>query len=180
MHRPPPSLWWLLLLALVGAGLESGCARTAPLDQTVDAHSPIALAMWRSRVGNDLSRAQWQEFDHSVQEIKFRIMADYVATGALAVDESLREKIDGQTVRQVLEMGCRATLSRLQGDREQVEHFMSVNATLRTRPNDEASIAYLRGVHESQVTQLKQITGQIAAGEAHLRELQRRAGRASP
>lgn len=160
-----------LALGLAALAGLAGCSRADRLAITVDAKSPIAFAMWRAQVGSDFAPAEWHDFDAALQEIRFQITADYQATGSEAVDAALRERINGQAVRAVLVMGTRARLRRLQGDRSELEHFLAENATLRTRPDDRESMAYLRAVHDRQAAQLVEIKTEIAIQEARLSRL---------
>lgn len=169
MARP---IWLPVLLMLVAAG----CSRSGPLESKVTASSPISFAMWRNELGTDLSSEQWQEFDQAIQEIKFQVAAEFAATGTEAVDQAMRERVNGLTVREVFEQGARARLARLKGDREQLAHFLEVNATMRTRPDDEASIAYLQQLHERQVARLAAVDGEIAQQTTRLRQLEAAAG----
>ena len=157
------------LPVLLGLALVAGCARSDPLATKVAARSPIAFAMWHSQTGTALSAEQWRDFDAAVQEIKFQVAAEYAATGTEAVDEAMRQRVDEQTVRRVLELGDLARLTRLKSDRAELAHFLEVNATMRTRPDDQASIAYLKGLRDRQVARLEALDAEIAERRAQMR-----------
>ncbi len=157
---------------LLGLLVLTACGPSEPTARRVSARTPIAFSIWRSDVGSALTPEQWQEFDTAIQEMKYRITAETVATGTEAVDEALRERIDGQTVHRVFLLGARARLDRLRSDREQLEHLMEVNALVRTRPDDEASIAYLRNIHDRQTGELADLKEKIASQEAKVRQLE--------
>jgi hypothetical protein len=111
------------------------------------------LVLWRDRVGGGLTPAQCLDFDAALQEIRFNIMADGEATGARAIEEALREKIAGRTVRQVLQIGYESKLARLNADSEKLDSFIRRNAQLR--PVDGISADFLVDVHDEQVSRLR-------------------------
>jgi len=54
-----------------------------------------------------------QELDDMIQELKFSIMLNGTATGSEAIDEAVREEIDGTTLREVLQKGHQEKRERL-------------------------------------------------------------------
>lgn len=159
------------LLVLLGLCFATGaCRRTDPLDRPVSAHTPQALSLWR--MGNDLSTENWRKFDLAVQEIKLDISANHEATGSEAIDEKLCERIDRQTVRQVILRGYRKKIERLIGMQGELEHFVAVNSTLQARPGDIDNAMGLRNLIERQTNRLAATKEEIAALKADLNSLE--------
>ena len=132
-------LTWLTVSAAL-----CGCHPANPLDQKIMASSPIDLVWWRADASGRLDREQWRDLDEAIQEIKFRIMIDHTASGSDAVDQAMRERINGRTVREVLTTGYRSRLDRLNIERAESINVITTNARLVTRPGDTASADYLR------------------------------------
>jgi hypothetical protein len=177
--RKPPGaafgpLARLLLAALALAA--SGCGPTDPLDGKVDAADDLALSMWRSKAEGDLSPQQLQDFDRSVQEIKFHIMAAGSASGAEAVGLAMRQSIDGQTLRHVLQQGLGWELERAEAERSTLETGMKQNALMTTRPGDTDSANYLADLKERQTVRLRAATDEVN----HARERLAAAGGSAP
>ncbi len=162
--RRTNSLLPVLLFLLVSSGIAYLSTRHQPLpsDQVITTRSPLDLAMWKHRHLLEHSAAEWYEFDLALLELKYRITARYEATGSDAVEHELQATINGATFRQVLRLGDRAKLARLADEKAQLEYFLKVNATLRTRPDDEASIAYLRSLRDRQTSRLDALVREIA------------------
>lgn len=106
----------------------AGCARTPPLDRIVKAESPSALSHWRERMGNDLTQAQWDDFDAARGEIELKIKMDPAAKESDAVDAMVCVKISGQTVRQVIQQGFELKLARLDAEGVWLVDFIHKNA----------------------------------------------------
>src|SRR6185503_560377 len=117
--------------------LAGGCARTSVADLKIDASSPIRFSMWRASVSDQLSREQWKLFDRSMQELKFKIMANGDAHGSVAIDEAFRSRIDGQTLYGVIQTGLQLRLNRFLSEKAELEKYVTMNARLRTREGDE-------------------------------------------
>jgi hypothetical protein len=141
---------------------SSGCGPSDPLETKVIADDPVAFSMWESKSHDLLPPAQIQEFDDAVQEYKFHIMAEGKATGSEAVSDSMREAINGRTIRYVLQQGLGWKLSRLEAERAGLEGVMAQNAQMRTRPGDTASADYLNVFRKRQEAQLASVTEEIA------------------
>jgi hypothetical protein len=173
--RPAPGRARILLLALACAAL-AGCAPGDPLDGKVEANDDLALSMWRSQAERDLSPQQVLDFDRSVQEIKFKIMATGAASGSDAVAGEMRRTIDGQSVRHVLQVGLGYELVRAEAERSALEAGMKQNALMTTRPGDTDSANYLADLKQRQTARLRAATDEVA----HARERLAAAGGAAP
>ena len=117
---------------LLAAGLAlAGCTKAPPLDRTVSAETPSALSAWRDRMGDDLTPAQWQDFDEALQEIRFKIIIDPAAPAGDAVDAKVRAAIAGHSVRDVLRLGFESKLARLDAEGTLLESFLRMNSQIK-------------------------------------------------
>ncbi len=162
----PVTVYLVLVLGALVAAFVPNPRHTAPGDQVVSARSALDLSMWRSRHALEHSPVEWSEFDEALLELRYRITAGYEATGSEAVAQAMCQRIDGLPYRRVIQLGYEARLARLADDKAQLESFLAVNATLRTRPDDEPSIAYLRSLRERQLIHLAELDREIAETQA--------------
>lgn len=107
-HPAPPVLPAVLLLLLVLAG----CARTPPFRQPVEAETPMALTLWRSRLAQKLTPEEWRWFDAVVQEHKLRLMQAGAAGGSAGLDDSVRRQIHGRPLAEVMSEGLQLLRDR--------------------------------------------------------------------
>jgi len=133
------------------------------------ASSPIDLVWWRADASGRLDREQWRDLDEAIQEIKFRIMIDHTASGSDAVDQAMRERINGRTVREVLTTGYRSRLDRLNIERAESINVITTNARLVTLSGDTASADYLREKRKVQSDALNVILEKIRQVETKLK-----------
>jgi len=145
--------------------MVTGCSRTPAIEQTVAASSDFNLMMWKADVAADFSRQEWKDFDAAVQEIKYGVMIAGEATGSARVWTATLAKMDGLTVRQVLQQGLGQKLARLTEERAKFFGYVTNNERLRVAPGDEASVDYLRMVRERQEERISLLTEQIKAIE---------------
>jgi hypothetical protein len=160
-----PSLAGILVLLL---GLTAGCQRTPRWDRVVEADPPPAFGAWQRSQQDDFSKEEWAEFETALQDIKVRIIALREASGTEGVNDALRPKIHGQTVRQVLQQGLEARIWRLKVEEAELKKMIQGNATLRTAPGDTASSDYLERKHRDQQTRRQRAVDDIAQAEATL------------
>jgi hypothetical protein len=155
-----------LFLVALACAAAAGCGPSDPLEGKVDANDDLALSMWRSGAERDLTPQQVGDFDRAVQEIKFHIMAEGAVSGSDAVSAAMRQIINGQTVRHVLQQGLGWELERAEAERSTLEVGMRQNALMTTRPGDTDSANYLSDLKERQTARLKAATDEVA----HARE----------
>jgi len=155
--------WFVLTSVLVG------CHPVKPLDQTIPAGSSNEFTLWRKHVRQSLDAAQWADFDVAVQEIKIRMMIDRIASGGEAVDEAMRARINGSSVREVLKIGFRSKYDRLNGERSELEDVIKINAKMRTIPGHTDSEDFLREKRRLQAEDLETIMEKIRQVEAKLK-----------
>jgi hypothetical protein len=143
------------LLALAGFAVTA-CAPSDPLDVKVESTSQIDLDVWRSNSLSRLSPEQLADFNEAYQQIKFQLMAAGEANGSSAVESAALEKINGLTVRAVLEMGFASELERVKAEYALRTRAIEVNTQLRTRPGDAESLDFLAHLHERQLNELRE------------------------
>ena len=158
----------LLLVALMGS---ASCQKSDPLQIKVSAATVDAFRGWRIRVGSDLSPADWLAFDDAMQEIKLQVMAAREASGGAAVDEAARNKIQGRTVRDVLQAGWEGKLRRLGAERSELLVAIEQNSRLTIKPGDTESANYLARARQRQAEHLQRLVDDIAATEQKLKLL---------
>jgi hypothetical protein len=133
------------------------------------ASSPIDFVWWRTDASGSLDREQWREFDEAIQEIKYRMTIDHIASGRDAVDQAMRERINGHTVREVLTIGYGFMLDRLNIERAESIKVITTNARLVTRPGDTASADYLRKRRKAESDALAVTLEKIRQAETKLK-----------
>ncbi len=158
-----------LLFAVVLLG--AGCHPDNPLDERVSARRPLDYTMWRARIADRLDATQAQELDAMVEEIRLGIMVEGRATGSEAIDEALRQQIDGRTLREVLVSGYEKKWQRLDLEKVRTEEFADKDAQLRFKPGDEESRAYIDGVVGKMKTRLAEIALEMETIDRRLKEL---------
>ena len=157
------------LICLTVSAALCGCHPTNPLDRKVTASSPIDFVWWRADASGSLDREQWRDFDEAIQEIKFRMTIDHIASGGAAVDQAMRDRINGRTVREVLAIGYTSLLDRLNIERADSINVITTNARLVTRPGDTASADYLGKKRKAQSDVLEVILEKIRQAETKLK-----------
>jgi transcription elongation GreA/GreB family factor len=148
-----------------------GCQRSDRFSQKVEADSPVAFAIWRAHLADDFSVQERAELEAALQEIKFAVMGEHEATGSAGVDDVVRGRISGRTVRETLQLGYEMKFARLDSERATLELIIQKNARLRTRPDDTLSADYLAGQREQQSARLEKTIREIAATEEKLSRL---------
>jgi hypothetical protein len=158
----------LVGVLIVLLGLTVGCQRTPRWDRVVEADSAPAFGSWQRGQQDDFSKEEWAEFETALQDIKVRIIALREASGTEGVNDALRPKIHGQTVRQVLQQGLEARIWRLKVEATELRKMIEGNATLRTAPGDTASSDYLDRKQRDQRARLQRVVDDLVQAEATL------------
>jgi len=128
----------------------------------------MLFAMWRNDLGPRLSPAQWAAFDASVQELKYQATIKGSATGSEAIDEAMREAVNGLKVHDAILLGLRARLERFNGESAEIDKIISTNTRLKTRPDDTASAAYLDSVRRGHTERRDKIRADIQKTEEQI------------
>lgn len=157
-----------ILPAIICLGLLLGCARPPAFQQPVKADSPLSFTTWRSELSDALTPQEWAWFDLAIQEFKFQIMKAGQVTGSEAIDETMREKIDGRKLVEVMQQGLGLRVQRLQADKTELEYAMQTNARSRIKPSEARELAEFQKNLEKK---LARMTEEITEAETELKEL---------
>ncbi|HUR59418.1 MAG TPA: hypothetical protein VM029_17005 [Opitutaceae bacterium] len=149
----------------------TSCQRTARYDEKVTAETAADFGRWQRDVQGSFKPAEWAEFEAALQDIKVRIIAHKEASGAAGVNDALRPKIHGRTVRDVLRQGYEAKLWRLNVELTELEKMIKGNATLQTNPGDSASSDYLARKLRDQADRFRKVEEEIRAAEEAVKGL---------
>lgn len=156
-----------ILIAMFSA-ISLGCARKQPLDNVVKSPSELGLLMWKARVADDFTLQEWRDFDEAVQQVKYSIMTEGVASGSEGVRDLTLQRINGKTVREILMAGFTVKLVRLAKERDDLVGYLSRNQRLRTRDGDDESAEFLVDLRRQQTRRLETVNEQIEASESVL------------
>jgi hypothetical protein len=165
-----PRRKFIIGLAVVVA-LATACQRTPRYDEKVAAENAGAFGRWQRDVQGSFKPAEWAEFESALQDIKVRIITLREATGTEGVNDALRPKIHGRSVRDVLRDGYEARIWRLNVEKTELEKMVKENASLRTNPGDTASSSYLESKRKSQEERLRKVGEEIRAAEETVKGL---------
>lgn len=162
----------LCLLGIIAVTTLVGCRRGGDrFERKIEAGTAGGYTVWRGRMAGDFTLAERKEFDDAVQEVKYAIMRAGKVSGPDAIDHAWRTTIDQRTIREVMRLGYEARFSRLDQSRIELVTAMERNATLKTKPGDDESVAYLVRFREQQEERLRGIEREISATEQKLRTL---------
>lgn len=157
--------------------LSAGCARTPPRQQPVEADSPIEFNMWQSRMQGTLTREEWRWFEVVMQEFKYQAMLSGQASGGAAVDSAVRTRITGRPFSKVMSEGLRAHLQRKTAERDELETAIALNAKMKVKPEDTATLKELSLHQENLREKLVRLNDERAVIQAELARLDAAAGR---
>lgn len=168
----------LLLLFAIGLGLGLvGCAPSDPLDRMVSAPTAGRFAAWRSHIVSDSGAETRRRVEDALQEIRQdltgtrelkRAKGEAVSSGPAEIDEALRQRVDGHSLRDVVQLGLELRVNRLTSELAGLEKAMSQNAQLVTRPGDLESRHHLDAVRERQQVRVETYRTDLAAAEREL------------
>ena len=171
-------LWLVLCLA--------GCDSRDPLERVMSVPTVNRLAAWRSHVASDYNVETVKRIEEALQEIRLAItgeqelkrqMGEKVTGGSDAISEAVRQRVDGRTLREVLQLGFELRVRRLKEELAGLEDAMSKNAQLVTRPGDLESKHHLEGLRDRQTVRVENYRADIAAAERQLAPLIEKTGR---
>lgn len=174
-----------LATALIGsAALLCGCG--GPMDQTVSAKSPAALASWRANVAGGSSVEHRRRVEDALNEIRMavaaererkRILGQPITPGAEAVDLALAERVNGRKVGEMIQLAGEMKVRRLATELAGLEDAMNKNAQLVTRPGDLESRHHLDGLRDRQKARVEKYREDLAVAERELAPLLQASGR---
>lgn len=168
--RPAPAVVLCLLLL-------AGCSRTPPLEQPVDAETPMALNLWRSKMSRDLTTEDWRWFDVVMQEYKLQIMLAGKISGSAAIDAAVCERIHGRALGEVLHEGLQAHLQRKTAERDDMKTAFERNEQKRSlvKPGQDDLLRDLNFHQENLRQKLAKADEEVAATQAALARFDNRA-----
>jgi hypothetical protein len=164
----------------------AGCGGGDPLNATVAARTPNALASWRARVASDSSAAHRQRVEDGLSEIRMavaaerdrkRILGERIVPGPEAIDTGLCERVNGLRVGEMLQLAAELRVRRLAAELAALEDAMGKNAQLLTRPGDLESRHHLDGLRERQQVRVEKYREDLAKARSELEPLMGRSGR---
>jgi hypothetical protein len=171
-------LWLVFCLA--------GCGPRDPLERVINVPTVNRLATWRSHAASDYHVETVRRIEEALQEIRLAItgeqelkrqMGERVTGGVEAIDDAVRQRVDGRTLREVLQLGYELRVRRLNEELTGLEDAMSKNAQLVTRPGDLESKHHLEGLRDRQGVRVENYRADIATAERHLAPLREKTGR---
>jgi hypothetical protein len=168
--RPAPAV-------LLGLLLLAGCTPIPPLQQPVDAETPMAFNLWRTKLDNALPREDWRWFDVAMQEFKFQIMLAGKISGSAAIDAAVRERIHGRPLAEVLREGLQAHLRRKTAERDDMKTAFERNEQKRAllKPGQDDLLRDLNFHQETLRQNLANVETDLAAAQAALPRFENRA-----
>jgi hypothetical protein len=171
LRSAPAVLLCLLLLA--------GCTRKPPLQQTVNAETPMALNLWRAKMNDSLPPEDWRWFDVVMQEYKFQLMLAGKISGSAAIDAAVRERIHGRAMGEVLREGLQAHLQRKTAERDDMKTAFARNEEKRAliRPGQDDLLRDLNFHQETLGQNLAKLETDLAAAQAALGRFENPAAR---
>jgi hypothetical protein len=164
----------------------AACAARDPLERIVSAPTTGRLAAWRSHAASDYNADTFRRIEEALQEIRLsfagerelkRQLGEKVVGGADSLDESVRQRVDGRRLREVLQLGYELRVRRLKEELAGLEDAMDKNSQLVTRPGDLESKHHLEGLQERQRVRVEKYRADVTAAERELAPLFAKSGR---
>lgn len=172
-----------LAAALLAA---AGCGPADPLAKKVSARTQSGFASWRAQIASDAGTETRRQVNLALDEIRLKASAEReadrrmgrpIASGGEGLDEAVREKVDGRTLREVVQLGYELREQRLARELAALEDAMKMNAQLVTRPGDVESRQHLDGVRDRQQGRVDTYRADLAATQRELAPLLKVTGR---
>lgn len=161
-------------VALFGLGLLLAACTKAPVPAVdlqisdgdwTDYHRSLEVIHDRQ------TREERSEFAKALQELKYQAMITEGLSAGPKLNAAIRQQTAGLLVRDVLVLGHVIRLTRKQAEEEALRRSIAMNHRLRTKPDDEASAAFLASTHDNQARQLEVLRAEITAIESRINEL---------
>jgi hypothetical protein len=174
------------LPVVAGLLLLAGCAAGDPLERVVSVPTAGRFATWRAHVASDTGADMRRRVEEALQEIRLkvsgdrelkRVLGETVTPGTDAIDEEVRQRVDGRRLREVLQLGYELRVRRLKEELVGLEDAMTQNAKLVTKPGDVESRHHLEGLQERQRARVEKYRADIALAERELAPLEAKTGR---
>jgi hypothetical protein len=162
------SYWSVGLLVLVSLFVAS-CDSRSPLDREVKAGSTEEWQAWQSR--GYVPADYRADFDKAIQELKIRVMNEKGTSQSDVLNEGMRARIHGNTLREVLIAGFQARRDRLERERLEVQARLDHDSRLKTREGDVDSAAYLNSILQPARDRIATLQNEVKAIDAKIRDL---------
>jgi len=158
----------------------AACAARDPLERVISVPTTGRLAAWRSHAASDYNVDTLRRIEEALQEIRLgvagerelkRQLGEKVEGGVGFLDESVRQRVDGRRLREVLQLGYELRVRRLQEELVGLEDAMKKNSQLVTRPGDLESKHHLEGLQDRQRVRVEKYRADLTAAEKELSSL---------
>ncbi len=149
----------------------AACGPTDPLAGTIDAKSDSSWTRWQQRNTGGFSPELAKEFAAALQDVRLAIMAERAASGREGIEEELRRRLDGKTVREVLILGYTGRRKRLAVEEAELHLVRQANGWLVTKPGDATSARSLGTLRERQERRAETLAAEMAGAAKRLTEL---------
>ena len=172
-----------VLLLTVG-GCLTGCSDR--LEQKVSATTAGRLAAWRASFASDSNAALCSQADAAFQEIRQfvagerelkRRRGEPVEVGTAAIDDGVRERVNGLPLREVMQLGLELKIRRLKEELAGLEDVVGKNDQLLTRPGDTEARRILDELRARQTGRIEKYREDLAQAERELEPLVARSRR---
>jgi hypothetical protein len=150
----------------------SACSQKEPLDAKIKAASTSEFENWRGDAGGMLTPTQWNDLELALRELKIKTMSEAGSSKADVLDEGMRAKINGKTVREAIVLGLQARRDRLEMERREVQARIEHDQAIKTRPGDTASEAYVSRVVKADTARLESLVSEIRDVDSKLGTVQ--------
>lgn len=179
---------WISALVLAPLLVGGACQRGDPLERKVSVPTPSAFAAWRWEIASEGAAPLRRQVTAALLEIRFnnegnraldRIMAGPDAAPPIGadVDDAIRQRIDGRTLREVLQLGTELRVRRLKSELAGLEYAVEQNSRLVTKPGDLESKHHLEGLRERQLARVAKYREELAEAERDLAPLLAKTGK---
>lgn len=160
--------------------LAIGCAPRDPLERTVTTPTLRRFASWRAGIQSDGSAELRRRVGEAIQEIRTNIAGNRELDRTMettlpepSIDEAVRKRVDGRTLREVLRHGYELRVRRLNEELAGLEDAMRKNDKLVTRPGDVESRQHLDGLRDRQQARVEKYRADLATAQRELAALSR-------
>jgi hypothetical protein len=146
----------------------AGCSRTPPEDRAIAADDTTTFFRWKRDTASQLSPAQQQQLDTTVEEIRLDVMLRHEASGHDAIEAAVCARLNHLTVKQALLLGGNLRWQRLAAERDDLQRVANANAHLLTKPGDEAAAADLAQYRAKFQQRIDKLSEQLHAAEREI------------
>lgn len=143
-----------------------------PRATPIAAATPEDFNAWKSAAAQKIPRAEMDEFDACVNEIRLGITQRKEATGVGPVAQKLCEYIDGKTMREVLHLGYTTTVDWVTKELVIQRTNMQKSAEALDGPGSDSAKAGIRDYYNQVKDNVTKLEARLAKAKTRLAELQ--------